>query len=83
MSHTVDNVSQSDLAAIGEGHIAYLRHMSSDEIRARFPGAQQIQPGLKLWALFGADGTPLAVSDDRSSILQSASQNELATVSLH
>lgn len=72
-----------DLAALGEGHLAYLRRMSSDDIRAKFPAAQSIRPGLSLWALFSADGTPLAVSDDRGSILASASENELMTVSLH
>ncbi|BDA87042.1 hypothetical protein Sa4125_45840 [Aureimonas sp. SA4125] len=76
-------VAASDLAAIGEGHVAYLRRMSSDDIRAKFPAAKEIQPGIDLWALFSADGTPLAVSDDRGSILASASQNELTTVSLH
>lgn len=76
-------ISETDLAAIGEGHVAYLRRMSSDEIRARFPAAKAIQPGLNLWALFSADGTPLAVSDDRGSILASASENSLTTVSLH
>ncbi|KAA0968540.1 DUF1150 domain-containing protein [Aureimonas fodinaquatilis] len=75
--------SDRELAALGEGHVAYLRRMSSDDIRARFPTAQSIRPGIKLWALFSADGTPLAVSDDRGSILASASENELQTVSLH
>ncbi|WP_235919207.1 BQ00720 family protein [Aureimonas psammosilenae] len=76
-------ISTNDLAAIGEGHLAYLRRMSSDDIRARFPSAQSIQPGLNLWALFAADGTPLAVSDDRGSIIASANENQLMTVSLH
>lgn len=76
-------VSTTDLAAIGEGHLAYLRLMSSDDIRARFPSAKSIQPGLNLWALFSADGTPLAVSDDRGSILASATENELLAVSTH
>ncbi|MCQ8782205.1 BQ00720 family protein [Mangrovibrevibacter kandeliae] len=75
--------SHTDFAALGEGHIAYLRQMSSDDIRAKFPAAQSIRPGISLWALFSADGTPLAVSDDRGSILASASENELQTVSLH
>ena len=84
MTNSLRNaVAESDLAAIGEGHVAYLRRMSSDDIRAKFPAAKEIQPGLDLWALFAADGTPLAVSDDRGSILASASQNELTTVSLH
>ncbi|KQQ78908.1 MULTISPECIES: DUF1150 domain-containing protein [Aureimonas] len=78
-----NSITPSDLASIGEGHLAYLRRMSSDDIRARFPSAQSIRPGLKLWALFSADGTPLAVSDDRGSILASATENELLTVSIH
>ena len=76
-------VTETDLAAIGEGDLAYLRQMTSDEMRARFPSARSIQPGLDLWALFAADGTPLAVSDDRRSILASASENELQTLSTH
>ena len=72
-----------DLASLGEGQIAYMRQMSSDDMRARFPAATAIQPGLKLWALFGADGTPLALSDDRVSIPASADENELQTVSTH
>ncbi|SKA03121.1 DUF1150 family protein [Consotaella salsifontis] len=76
-------LTPTELAALGEGDLAYLRQMSSDDIRAKFPAARSIQPGLRLWALFSADGTPLAVSDDRGSILASASENELMTVSLH
>lgn len=82
-TRTIDELSNTDFAALGEGHLAYLRRMSSDDIRAKFPSAQSIRPGINLWALFSADGTPLAVSDDRSSILASASENELMTVSLH
>ena len=81
--HVTNDAAPFDLASFGEGQIAYMRQMSSDEMRERFPSAKAIQPGLKLWALFGADGTPLAVSDDRSSILASASNSELFTVSLH
>ncbi|MBP0615558.1 DUF1150 family protein [Jiella mangrovi] len=81
--HATSETVAFDLASLGEGQLAYMRQMSSDEMRARFPAAKSIQPGLKLWALFGADGTPLAVSDDRSSIVASASQNELLTVSVH
>ncbi len=82
-TNSITPVTESDLASIGEGHLAYLRRMSSDDIRARFPSAQSIRPGVKLWALFSADGTPLAVSDDRGSILASATENELMTVSIH
>ena len=84
MTHDIaSTMSETDLAAVGEGHLAYLRRMSSDDMRARFPAAKSIEPGLNLWALFSTDGTPLAVSDDRGSILASADENELQTVSTH
>ena len=83
MADMNQNISTNELASIGEGHVAYLRRMSSDDIRAKFPSAQSSQPGLDLWALFSADGTPLAVSDDRGSILASATENQLLTVSTH
>ncbi|MEF2070356.1 DUF1150 family protein [Consotaella aegiceratis] len=78
-----DHITQDEFAAMGEGHLAYLRQMTSDDMRAKFPSVQSIRPGLNLWALFSADGTPLAVSDDRGSVLASASANELMTLSLH
>ncbi len=83
MASMTQSISPTDLAAIGEGHLAYLRRMRSDDIRARFPGAESIRPGVDLWTLFSADGTPLAVSDDRGSILASASENQLQTLSIH
>ena len=57
--------------------------MTSDALRAAFPNAPQLQPGLDLWALCGADGTPLMVADSREALMQNASEQELQTVSLH
>ncbi|MGN6550718.1 MAG: DUF1150 family protein [Pararhizobium sp.] len=80
---TKTEFSQAELAHLGEGQVAYIRKMRSEEISERFPGAPELDPGLDLWALFGADGTPILVSDDRTSAFFKAQENDLRTVSLH
>lgn len=70
-------------AGLGGGRIAYVRPMTSDALRAAFPHAPVLQPGLDLWALCGADGTPLMVADSREALMQNAFEQDLQTVSLH
>lgn len=75
--------SAADLALMGAGKVGYIRKMSSEEVTARFPQAPALDPGLELWALFGADGTPILLTDNRSSTFYKAAEDELKTVSLH
>ena len=86
MTETIQHkheVSQAELSHIGEGSVAYLRKMSSDDLRGRFPGMTQISPGLELWALFAANGQPILLSDARESALAGAMQNDLIPVAIH
>ena len=76
-------MTPKQLANLGAGHIAYLREITGAEMAKAFPGTPPIEPDRKVWALFGADGTPLLVSDDAGSALSAAFQNELAPVSVH
>jgi hypothetical protein len=76
-------LSQSDLAHLGEGTVAYLKQMESDDLKGKFPGLPDIQPGLKLWALFAADGRPILLSDERDRAIAGAFENHLVPVALH
>lgn len=76
-------VSEAQLAHLGEGQVAYLRKVSSDDMRGRFPGLEGIAPGLELWALFAANGQPILLSDARKRAIAGAFENELTPVSLH
>lgn len=76
-------VSEADLAHLGEGTVAYLREMGSEELKGKFPGLPDIQPGLKLWALFAADGRPILLSDARDRAIAGALENDLVPVALH
>lgn len=76
-------LSQADLAHLGEGTVAYLREMGTEELKGKFPGLPDMQPGLKLWALFAADGRPILLSDARDRALAGALENDLVPVALH
>jgi hypothetical protein len=76
-------ISARELARLGDGQIAYVKGMTSDELSQAFPQAPALQSGLQLFALLGADGMPIIVTDSREAALANAWENELETVSLH
>jgi len=82
VAHAV-NISTEALAHLGDGEIAYIKSIRSEDVPAMFPQAPQIAPGLKLFALHAADGTPIMVTDSREAAVANAWSNELQTLSVH
>ena len=76
-------VSTGALASLGEGHIAYVKQIRSEDVPGLFPEAPKIAPGLKLFALHAADGTPIMLTDSREAAIANAWSNELQAVSVH
>ncbi len=76
-------MSEAQFAHLGEGAVAYLKKVSSDDLRGRYPNMPEIAPGLELWALFAANGQPILLTDARDSALAGAMQNDLTPVSIH
>ena len=83
VSVTTERVSLEALAHLGEGHIAYVKQIRSEDVPGLFPEAPQIAPGLKLFALHAADGTPIMLTDSREAAIANAWSNELQAVSVH
>lgn len=79
----VHNYTPDQLAQIGGGKLAYVKNMTSEEVSKLYPEAPELEPGLNLFALFGADGTPILLADSEEAAIASAWQQELVTVSLH
>jgi hypothetical protein len=73
----------ADLAALGMGHLAYVRPMRADEVRKLVPQAQDLPADIDLFALLGADGTPIMIADSRAELTANAWENQLVTVSVH
>jgi hypothetical protein len=70
-------------AALGQGEVAYVRPLKSDDVPRLFPKAPKIAPGLNLFALLSADGTPILLTDNRDAAIANAFENDLTTVALH
>lgn len=81
----IDNpfMTEQELADLGDGKMAYMRAMTSEQFRKAFPEAPDIPAGIKLWALLNANGAPIVVGDSREAILANAFENELMPVSVH
>jgi hypothetical protein len=76
-------VSLENLATMGDGRIAYVKQIRSEDVPQLFPQAPEIAPGLKLFALHGADGTPMMLTDSREAAIANAWSQELEAVSVH
>ncbi|MCC6890548.1 MAG: DUF1150 domain-containing protein [Hyphomicrobiales bacterium] len=76
-------ISREALALLGGGKIAYVKAVRSEDVPAMFPQAPQLQPGMRLFALHAADGTPIMLTDSREAAVASAWSQELETVSVH
>lgn len=71
------------LAAMGGGQIAYVRRMSSADVKRAFPQSPDLQPGREFFALLHADGSPILLTDTAESALANAIANDLQPVSVH
>jgi len=87
LNHTVESIvpemSPQALALLGGGKIAYVKAIRSEDVAGLFPQAPELAPGLQLFALHAADGTPMMLTDSREAAIASAWSQELETVSVH
>jgi hypothetical protein len=77
------SMTPEQLAHLGGGLIAYVRPMKSEDAQRLFPQIGEIQPGLSLYALLSADGSPIILTDSKDAAIANAWENSLQTVSVH
>jgi hypothetical protein len=80
---TLPVITREALASLGGGRIAYVKAIRSEDVKSLFPQAPEIAPGVQLFALHGADGTPIMLTDSREAALANARSQELETFSVH
>lgn len=71
------------LAAMGDGELAYVRAFRAAELKHIFPQSAELHPSVQLFALFGADGSPLMLADSKDAVLSGAWQHDLNMATLH
>ncbi|QRE72891.1 DUF1150 family protein [Methylobacterium aquaticum] len=83
MSDNTPTMDSTALAALGEGHVAYIRAMRSEEVKRLFPEAPDLTPGLDLFAVLSASGAPILLTDSRDAAFANAWAHDLQAVSVH
>lgn len=79
-----DNVmTEQAFAIFGGGKLAYVKPIRSEDVHRLYPQAPELAPGMDLFALHAADGTPILVTDSREAAVANAMTHELETVSVH
>jgi hypothetical protein len=81
MNKTV--MTEQAFSILGGGKVAYVKPIRSEDVHSLYPQAPEMQPGMKLFALHAADGTPILVTDSREAAIANAMTHELETVSVH
>ena len=76
-------MTEQAFAILGGGKIAYVKSIRSEDVHRLYPQAPELEPGMSLFALHAADGTPIMVTDTREAAIANASTHELETVSVH
>jgi hypothetical protein len=76
-------ITAESFAQLGDGRIAYVKQIRSEDVAALFPEAPEIAPGMTLFALHAADGTPIMITDSREAAIANAWSQELEAVSVH
>lgn len=70
-------MSPDEFARLGDGKVAYIKVMTSEEAHVMFPSIEGLPSGINLFALHAADGTPLALTDSRQAAMGHAMGDEL------
>ncbi len=76
-------ITQDALAHLGEGRLAYVKAIRSEDVKTLFPEAPKVAPGMKLFVLHAANGEPIMLTDTREAAVANAWSNELEAVSVH
>jgi hypothetical protein len=76
-------LTAGQLAKLGDGKVAYIKTLTSDQARKAFPSIEGLPTGINLYALHGADGTPLALTDSRQAAIGHAMGDELEVHALN
>ena len=76
-------ITPQALAILGGARIAYVKAIRSEDVHSLYPQAPEMEPGMRLFTLHAADGTPILVTDSREAAVANAMTHELETVSVH
>jgi hypothetical protein len=76
-------ITPPQLADIGAGSLGYIREIDPN-LAVRLLGPRiSVPDGIRLYCLYGADGTPVSISGSWEAAFANAREHELTPVSVH
>lgn len=82
--HDAKLMTSDELNALGMSEIVYVKPVMSEDVNAaEIEGVEELPDGLLLFAVHTADGTPVALLDDRDTAFAAARQYSMEPVSVH
>ncbi|MGE0009010.1 MAG: DUF1150 family protein [Parvibaculaceae bacterium] len=77
------SIATEELAMLGNGALGYIREIEPGHA-AKLLGPQINVPGdIRLYCLYGADGTPMSISASFEAAFAAAREHELTPVTVH
>ena len=78
-------MTPEQFAHLGAGQVAYVKPMRAEDVLKAFPQVRVdgAPAGMQLFALLGANGMPLMLTDSREAAVANAWEHQLQTVALH
>lgn len=76
-------MTRKEFEHLGDGEVAYIKQLNMDLAQKLFPSIAGRLEGIDLFAVLGADGTPLALTDSRKAAIANALENDLVPLSVH
>ncbi|MDP9137113.1 MAG: DUF1150 domain-containing protein [Pseudomonadota bacterium] len=76
-------LSDVEFARLGGGRMAYIREIGMDRASLLIGEGAMFPQGGKLFCLYGADGTPMAISATQEAAIANAFQHELLPMPVH
>jgi hypothetical protein len=76
-------MSRNEFMQLGDGEVAYIKQLNLDLAQKLFPALRGKLEGIDLYAVLGADGSPLALTDSRNAAIANAIENDLVPLSVH
>jgi hypothetical protein len=79
----IHEITPAELALLGGGRVAYVREIGGAQAAALLGPMARVPAEAKLFALYAADGTPVAIAGSREAALANAFEHDLEPMSVH
>lgn len=76
-------MTPAELAMLGDGEVGYVREIAGSKAAELLGPMAQVPADAILFALYAADGTPVAIAGSREAALANAFEHDLQPMSVH